>query len=122
MTPAAGSARVASRAAPVAARGQDSRSRAREAEGGAPYLLRLFIAGFTARSQRAIENLTRICEEHLPGRYQIEVVDLGQTPALARDHQIIATPTLVKVRPAPQQRVIGDLSQVDKVLRGLDIP
>jgi circadian clock protein KaiB len=85
------------------------------------YLLRLFVAGFTARSQRAIENLQNICERYLAGRYRIEVVDLHQSPGLARDEQIIATPTLLKVRPFPPQRVIGDLSQVDKVLRGLDI-
>jgi circadian clock protein KaiB len=86
------------------------------------YLLRLFVAGFTARSQRAIDNLRSICERHLAGRYRIEVVDLHQSPGLAHGEQIIATPTLLKVQPSPPRRVIGDLSQVDKVLRGLDIP
>jgi circadian clock protein KaiB len=85
------------------------------------YLLRLFVSGMTPRSQRAIDNLRNICERYLAGRHRIEVVDLYQSPGLARDEQIIATPTLVKVRPSPQRRVVGDLSQVDKVLRGLEI-
>ena len=85
------------------------------------YLLRLFVSGFTSRSQRAIANLTAICEDHIAGRYRIEVIDLHQSPSLAQDEQIIATPTLLKVRPLPPQRVIGDLSQADKVLHGLDI-
>ena len=85
------------------------------------YVLRLFISGFTPRSQRAIDNLQSICEHHLAGRHRIEVVDLYQSPGLAHDEQIIAVPTLLKVLPLPPRRVIGDLSQVDKVLRGLDI-
>jgi circadian clock protein KaiB len=85
------------------------------------YLLRLFVAGFTSRSQRAIDNLKSICERHLAGRYRIEVVDLHQSPGRAHDEQIIATPTLLKVRPTPSQRVIGDLSQADRVLHALDI-
>ena len=85
------------------------------------YVLRLFVSGLTSRSQRAIANLKIICERHLAGRYRIEVVDLHQSPGLARDEQIIATPTLLRVQPLPQRRVIGDLSQVDKVLHGLDI-
>jgi circadian clock protein KaiB len=85
------------------------------------YVLRLFVAGFTPRSRRAIENLNEICERHLAGRYRIEVVDLQQAPRLAHEEQIVATPTLLKILPLPVRRVIGDLSQVDKVLRGLDI-
>jgi circadian clock protein KaiB len=85
------------------------------------YVLRLFVSGFTPRSQRAIDNLRNICERYLAGRYRSEVIDLYQSPGLAHDEQIIATPTLVKARPFPAQRVIGDLSQVDKVLHGLDI-
>jgi circadian clock protein KaiB len=85
------------------------------------YLLRLFVSGFTPRSQRAIENLKNLCERYLAGRYRIEVVDLYQSPGLARDEQIIAAPTLLRVRPVPQRRVIGDLSHADKVLRTLDI-
>jgi circadian clock protein KaiB len=85
------------------------------------YLLRLFVSGFTPRSRRAIDNLQNICERYLAGRHRIEVVDLYQSPGAARDEQIIATPTLLKILPLPPRRVIGDLSQVDKVLRGLDI-
>jgi circadian clock protein KaiB len=85
------------------------------------YVLRLFVSGFTPRSQRAIDNLQNICECYLAGRHRIEVVDLYQSPGLAHDEQIIAVPTLLKVLPLPPRRVIGDLSQVDKVLEGLDI-
>jgi circadian clock protein KaiB len=85
------------------------------------YVLRLFVSGLTPRSQRAIHNLRAICDRHLGGRYRIEVVDLHQSPGLAHEEQIIATPTLLKVQPLPPRRVIGDLSQVDKVLHGLDI-
>jgi circadian clock protein KaiB len=95
--------------------------RATKPEVDPEYVLRLFVSGLTSRSQRAIENLKNICERHLAGRYRIEVVDLHQSPGLAHDQQIIATPTLLRVRPTPQRRVIGDLSQVDKVLHGLDI-
>ena len=85
------------------------------------YLLRLFVAGLAPRSLRAIGNLKALCERHLAGRYRIEVVDLYQSPTLAHAEQIIATPTLVKIRPTPVRRVIGDLSQADSVLRCLDI-
>jgi circadian clock protein KaiB len=85
------------------------------------YVLRLFVSGFTPRSRRAIDNLQNICERYLAGRHRIEVVDLNQSPELAHEEQIIAIPTLLKVRPLPPRRVIGDLSQVDKVLHGLDI-
>ena len=85
------------------------------------YVLRLFVSGFTPRSQRAIDNLKTLCEHHLAGRYRIEVVDLYKSPALAHAEQIVATPTLLRIKPGPQRRVIGDLSQVDKVLHGLDI-
>jgi circadian clock protein KaiB len=85
------------------------------------YELRLFVSGLTPRSQRAIDNLQNICERYLAGRHRIEVVDLYQSPGAARDQQIVATPTLLKVLPFPARRVIGDLSQLDKVLRSLDI-
>jgi circadian clock protein KaiB len=94
---------------------------AKEQRSDPEYLLRLFVSGCTPRSQRAIDNLRNICERYLEGRYRIEVVDLYQSPGLAHDEQIIAIPTLLKVRPFPPRRVIGDLSQVDKVLHGLDI-
>jgi circadian clock protein KaiB len=95
--------------------------RAKKPDADPEYLLRLFVSGFTSRSRRAIDNLKNLCERHLAGRYRIEVVDLHQSPGLARDEQIIATPTLLKVLPFPPRRVIGDLSQADKVLRALDI-
>ena len=83
--------------------------------------LRLYVAGPTARSLMAIDNLKKICEEHLQGRYVIQVVDLLQTPQLARGDQIVAVPTLVKRLPEPLRRVIGDLSNTERVLIGLDI-
>jgi circadian clock protein KaiB len=95
--------------------------RAKKVEVEPEYVLRLFVSGFTPRSLRAIDNLRTICDGHLAGRYRMEVVDLYQSPSLAHDEQIIATPTLLKIRPTPQRRVIGDLSDVGKVLHGLDI-
>ncbi len=85
------------------------------------YLLRLFVSGTTPRSRRAIDNLQRICDRYLAGRYRIEVIDLRESPAWATEEQILATPTLLKVRPRPTKRVIGDLSQLDRVLHGLEI-
>jgi len=85
------------------------------------YVLRLYVAGLTARSRTAISNITSICEEHLQGRYDLEVIDVFQRPILARQEQIIATPTLVKKLPAPLRRLIGDLSEREKVLIGLDL-
>jgi len=85
------------------------------------YVLRLYVAGLTARSRTAIANITSICEEHLQGRYDLEVIDVFQRPILAREEQIIATPTLVKKLPAPLRRLIGDLSEREKVLVGLDL-
>jgi circadian clock protein KaiB len=83
--------------------------------------LRLYVAGQTSRSLAAIDNLRRICEANLKGRYTIEVIDLVQTPQLARVDQIVAIPTLVKKLPPPQRRIIGDLSNSERVLIGLDI-
>jgi circadian clock protein KaiB len=87
----------------------------------AEYVLRLFVAGTTTRSVRAIANLRRICEEHLAGRYELAVVDIYQHPELAKEVQIFAAPTLVKELPLPLRQFVGDLSDVDKVLLGLDI-
>jgi circadian clock protein KaiB len=84
-------------------------------------LLRLYVAGQTPRSIAAFANLKRICEEHLAGRYQIEVVDLIQNPQLARGDQILAVPTLVRRLPEPVRKIIGDLSNSERVLVGLDI-
>jgi circadian clock protein KaiB len=85
------------------------------------YVLRLYVAGMTPRSRSAIESITSICAEFLEGRYDLEVIDVFQRPVLAREDQIIATPTLVKRLPAPLRRFIGDLSQKEKVLVGLDL-
>lgn len=85
------------------------------------YLLRLYVTGTTPASSRAIEQVRNICEEHLHGRCELEVIDIYQKPALAKDEQIIATPTLIKVLPAPLRRFIGDLSKVEKILFGLDL-
>ncbi len=83
--------------------------------------LRLYVAGKTPKSVTAFENLTRICEQHLPGRYRIEVVDLLQNPRLAKEDEIVAIPTLVRKLPDPIRRVIGDLSNVEKTLVGLQL-
>lgn len=83
--------------------------------------LRLYVAGKTAKSVAALENLTRLCEERLPGKYMIEVVDLLVHPQLAKGDQIIAIPTLVRKLPEPIRKVIGDLSNVDRTLVGLQL-
>jgi len=85
------------------------------------YKLRLFITGTTPRSTRAIENMRRICEEKLQGRYDLEVVDVYQNPEATRELQVVATPTLVKILPEPLRRIIGDLSDEERVLAGLDL-
>jgi circadian clock protein KaiB len=85
------------------------------------YVLRLYVTGATPTSTRAIERVRSVCEEHLRGRYELEVFDIFQMPQLAKDHQIVATPTLVKLLPSPLRRYIGDLSKVEKVLFGLDL-
>ncbi|MGI4939817.1 MAG: circadian clock KaiB family protein [Janthinobacterium lividum] len=85
------------------------------------YHLRLYVAGQTTKSVAAMANLKRVCEEHLAGRYDIEVIDLLQNPKLAAGDQILAIPTLVRRLPAPLKRIIGDLSNTEKVLVGLDV-
>lgn len=85
------------------------------------YVLRLFVAGMTARSTRAVQNIRAICEEHFAGAYQLEVVNLYEQPVLAVDEQIIAAPTCVKEFPLPARRVIGDMSNSARVLEGLDL-
>jgi circadian clock protein KaiB len=84
-------------------------------------VLRLYVAGTSSRSTRAIRNAKQICEEHLPGRYELEVIDIFQQTERARDDQIVAVPTLIKKLPAPLKRFIGDLSDRDGVLVGLDV-
>jgi circadian clock protein KaiB len=85
------------------------------------YLLRLYVTGATSRSRRAILNINAVCQQALHGRYELEVVDIYQSPALAEDEQIIATPTVVKQLPLPSRRMIGDFSNRERVLLGLDL-
>jgi circadian clock protein KaiB len=85
------------------------------------YVLRLYVAGQTPKSIAAVANLKIICEEHLAGRYRIEVVDLLENPQLARGDQILAIPTLVRKLPLPVRRIIGDLSNTERVVVGLDL-
>jgi circadian clock protein KaiB len=91
------------------------------AQRGDRYLLKLYVAGETPRSKSALANLQRLCEEHLPGQYELEVIDLIQQPKLARTDQILAIPTLVRSLPTPIARIIGDLSDTEQVLMGLNI-
>ncbi|MEJ2406163.1 MAG: circadian clock protein KaiB [Candidatus Thiodiazotropha sp.] len=85
------------------------------------YVLRLYVAGQTPKSLLAIKNLKAICEQYLSDRYQLEVIDLYQQPQLAEGDQIIAVPTLIKSLPEPMRRIIGDLSNIEKVIVGLDL-
>lgn len=87
----------------------------------ARYVLRLYVTGMTSRSVRAVKNLQAICDEYLKDRYDLEVIDIYQQPGLTRGEQIIAAPTLVKKLPLPMRRIIGDLSNRDRVLLGLDL-
>jgi circadian clock protein KaiB len=88
---------------------------------GVIFDLRLYTAGQSPKSILAIENLRRVCDEHLPGRYRIEVINLLETPELARAAEIIAVPTLVRRLPLPMRTIIGDLSDTDRVLVGLQL-
>jgi circadian clock protein KaiB len=88
---------------------------------GLIYQLRLYIAGQTPKSVLAFKNLKQICEEHLLGRYEIEIIDLRQNPQLAQGDQILAVPTLVRRLPEPIKKIIGDLSNTGRVLVGLDL-
>ena len=85
------------------------------------YLLRLYVTGMTPRSTAAIQNIKRICEEHLHGRYELEIIDVFTRPVLAKGEQIIAAPTLIKALPLPLRRFIGDMSNTDRILLGLDL-
>jgi circadian clock protein KaiB len=92
-----------------------------DAETSQVYELRLYLAGQSPKSVRAVENLRRACEEHLPGRYRIELIDLLDNPHLARGDEIIAVPTLVRKLPQPVRQIIGDLSDTEKLLVGLQL-
>lgn len=85
------------------------------------YVLRLYVTGMTPRSTQAITSIKSVCEQYLEGRYDLEVIDIYQHPHLAKDEQIIGVPTLVKKLPAPLRRFIGNLSDEDRVLLGLDL-
>jgi circadian clock protein KaiB len=92
-----------------------------QAPGKEKWELRLYTAGQTPKSLAAFRNLQKVCEQHLPGQYEIEVIDLLANPRLAKDHQIVAIPTLVRKLPNPIRKIIGDLSDVDRTLVGLDL-
>ena len=85
------------------------------------YLLRLYITGHTPRSLRSVENLRKLCERYLKGRYDLEVIDIYQQPALAKEGQIIAAPTVIKTLPLPLRRLVGDFSDTSRVVLGLDL-
>ncbi len=85
------------------------------------HLLRLYVTGTTRRSVRAIENIRKICEEYLPDSYELEIIDVYQQPQLLNGDQIVAVPTLIKRLPSPLRKFIGDLSDTDKILLGLDL-
>jgi circadian clock protein KaiB len=85
------------------------------------YILRLYVTGRSSNSSKAITNIKRICDLHLPGRCELKIIDLYQQPDLARGKQIIAAPTLVKELPLPLKRIVGDMSDEDRVLIGLDL-
>ena len=85
------------------------------------HVLRLYVTGMTPRSTEAIARLKAVCEEHLAGHYELEVIDIYQQPALAKGEQIVATPTLIKKLPLPLRRLVGDLSNKERILLGLDL-
>jgi len=98
-----------------------AKKRTTAAQRSSEYQLRLYVAGQTVKSKAALENLNRICETHLAGRYRIEVIDLLENPKLAAGDQILAVPTLVRHLPEPIKKIIGDLSNEERVLVGLDV-
>jgi circadian clock protein KaiB len=101
------------------------KSRAKPAKTGVVekghYILRLYVTGQTPRSLRSVENLQRLCEKYLTGRFSLEVIDIYQQPALAAEGQIIAAPTLIKTMPLPLRRLVGDFSDANRVVLGLDL-
>jgi len=106
--------------------GSDTTAASEETSNGqdghpAEYILRLYVTGSTPRSLKAISNLKRLCEKHLHDHYELQVIDIYKNPDAAREEQIIASPTLIKRLPAPLRRFVGDLSNTEKLLLGLDI-
>ena len=85
------------------------------------YVLRLYVTGMTQKSTKAIQNVKKICEEHLKDRYDLEVIDIYQQPTLAKGEQIIAAPTLIKKLPLPLRKFIGDMANTERILLGLDL-
>lgn len=119
-------ARVAPKNAPTeklaaAYRTADFEAMLRETSGTQRYELRLYVTGTSQRSGQAIANVRSLCEEYLPGRYDLEVIDIYQQPGVAASEQIIAAPTLIKKFPAPARRLVGDLSNRDKIVVGLNL-
>jgi circadian clock protein KaiB len=90
-------------------------------DGEKKYVLKLYVTGLTPASTKAIANIKKICEEHLKGRYELDVIDVYQQPVLAKGEQIIAAPTLIKKLPLPLRRFIGDMSNSERILLGLDL-
>ncbi len=99
----------------------DSLRQAARAEASQEYILRLYVAGINPRSEAAIRTITEICEKHLEGRYDLEIIDIYQQPEAAKGEQIIAVPTLIKELPTPLRRYIGNLTDTDRILVGLDL-
>lgn len=87
----------------------------------AKYVLRLYVTGMTPRSTQAIANVQKLCEKYLAGRYELKVIDIYQQPQLAKGEQIVATPTLIKKLPLPSRRLIGDMSDTERFLVGIDL-
>ena len=85
------------------------------------YILRLYVSGSTLKSKLAVANMKQVCEQHLRGRYDLEVIDIQRHAQLARDEQVVAVPTLIKQLPIPLRRLVGDMSDLNKVLFGLDL-
>jgi len=106
---------------PIKPKTHDKEMKKHKAAAGEAWILRLYVAGQTSNSLTAFENLKKICEEHLGCQYTIEVIDLQKNPQLAKDHQIIAVPTLIRKLPTPVKKIIGNLSDTEKVLVGLDL-
>ncbi|HPL64294.1 MAG TPA: circadian clock KaiB family protein [Syntrophales bacterium] len=106
---------------PARAKSGEVMRRALDKLSNAKYVLRLYVVGVTPRSTNAISNVRKICDEHLAGRYELDVIDIYQQPKLAVGEQIIAAPTLIKKLPLPLRRLIGDMSDTDKFLVGIDL-
>lgn len=122
-TPKASARKAAAKPKPKPAKATNGKRPAAKAQAVAPdrWTLRLYVAGQTARSVTAFANLKKLCEDRLAGRYTIEVIDLLKQPQLAQGDQIVAIPTLVRKLPEPIKRVVGDLSNLERVLVGMDL-